>query len=256
INIMLKKALVTTLITTILALITSGCASDPGSPLKRSANNKLFDRKGFQGEKRAPLYNKKYISKAKRNILAGDFDEDDLDEDDNLYENTNISQENIEMYREMIEEDLANMKKSKKKRKKRKIRPFPSISRANSKLTPSDHAANLELRAELQQIKALLHEARKEFSNNKCPTIADLKRESAKLDKKAAQKPAAAPVPRSVQAGVIPPAPAPAAPPPAKQDPAMQASLKAPASLPSPSPSDAAPSDTTTPQANNSVKAI
>ena len=55
---MLKKIV----IFSTLAMLLSACVTGPGGYLKRSANNKIIDRKGFKGGKRAPLYNKKYIS--------------------------------------------------------------------------------------------------------------------------------------------------------------------------------------------------
>ena len=56
---MLRKAIVFT----ILTFLITGCVTGPDDYLKRSANNKVFDRKGFKGSKRQPLYNKKYIVK-------------------------------------------------------------------------------------------------------------------------------------------------------------------------------------------------
>ncbi|MEY3197019.1 MAG: hypothetical protein RLZZ59_387, partial [Pseudomonadota bacterium] len=41
-------------------LLLTGC----NSSLQRSANNKIFDTRGFDGGKRRPLYNKKYIDRA------------------------------------------------------------------------------------------------------------------------------------------------------------------------------------------------
>ena len=55
---MLKKIV----IFSTLAMLLSACVTGPDGYLKRSANNKIIDRKGFKGGKRAPLYNKKYIS--------------------------------------------------------------------------------------------------------------------------------------------------------------------------------------------------
>ena len=59
---MFKKVIIFTILTSFL----SACVTGPEGYLKRSANNKLFDRKGFKGSKRAPLYNKKYIAQAKK----------------------------------------------------------------------------------------------------------------------------------------------------------------------------------------------
>lgn len=59
---MLKKVLIFTILISFL----SACVTGPDDYMKRSANNKIFDRKGFKGGKRAPLYNKKYIAQAKK----------------------------------------------------------------------------------------------------------------------------------------------------------------------------------------------
>ena len=68
----------TRIILVIIALLISGCSE---WSLKRSASNKLIDTKGFEGSKRRPLYNKKYINRAKRNMADNNYDED---EDDDL----------------------------------------------------------------------------------------------------------------------------------------------------------------------------
>ena len=77
---MLKKII----IFSTLAMFLSACVTGPEGYLKRSANNKIIDRKGFKGGKRAPLYNKKYISQAKKNVVTGEYEYDefnDLDDD-------------------------------------------------------------------------------------------------------------------------------------------------------------------------------
>ena len=84
---MLSKAIIFIL----SAFLLSSCVTGPEGYFKKSANNKLFDRKGFKNGKRAPLYNKKYIVKAKQNVANNDY-EDDEEEYDSLLENENISQ--------------------------------------------------------------------------------------------------------------------------------------------------------------------
>ena len=132
---MLKKAITLTILTSIL----SACVTGPEGYLKRSANNKLFDMSGFQGGKRAPLYNKKYISQAKKNILTNNLDED-MDEDrDELYEDQDQSQENIEMYKEMIDADAERKRKQKNKSSwwwsKKKKQLYPSVTVSYTHLT-------------------------------------------------------------------------------------------------------------------------
>ncbi len=61
---MLKQIIIATL----GLLVLSGCADGFRGYFKKSANNKLIDNKGFEGGKRKPLYNKKYINTAKQNL--------------------------------------------------------------------------------------------------------------------------------------------------------------------------------------------
>ncbi|RTK93667.1 MAG: hypothetical protein EKK61_00995 [Rickettsiales bacterium] len=172
---MLKVLITFFLLTTTL----SSCANDPNSFFKRSANNKLFDTKGFHGGKRAPLYNKKYITQAKKNILKGDYEIDDDYDDD---ESENISRENIEMYKALIKKDLEeNYKKN--KRSKNKKKSFLSLINSKQNTETEEHFLNLELKDELEQLKLILDDTRKELENNsKYCTVSKLERES-NLDK-------------------------------------------------------------------------
>jgi hypothetical protein len=178
----LKSMLKSAIIFTILASFLAGCASGPEGYMKRSANNKLFDRKGFNGSKRAPIYNKKYISQAKKNIQNCAYDEDEIDEDE-FYEGENISRENIEMYKAMIEADYERAEKGKKKKSRQKRTSsnrdnnvYPSIVDANNRIDLKNHADNLELREEINQIKSMLNDAKKDLSSYKCPTAKELER--------------------------------------------------------------------------------
>lgn len=181
---MLKKAITLTIITSVL----SACVTGPEGYLKRSANNKLFDMHGFQGGKRPPLYNKKYISQAKKNILTNNLDEDMEEEHDDLYEDENPSQENIEMYKAMIAADIERKKKQNKKSSwwrsnKKKTQSYPSAVEAKDSIDPKIHAQNLELKEELEQIKAMLNETKKEMASFKCPTAQEQEQKSKKLIK-------------------------------------------------------------------------
>lgn len=168
---MLKKAITLIIITSML----SACVTGPDGYLKRSANNKLFDMHGFEGGKRSPLYNKKYISQAKKNILTNNLDEDMEEDKDDLYEDENPSQENIEMYKAMIAADIERKNKRNKKsswwgNNKKKAQSYPSVADAKDSIDPKIHAQNLELKEELEQIKAMLNETKKEMASYKCPT--------------------------------------------------------------------------------------
>ncbi|MDG1436946.1 MAG: hypothetical protein P8P83_04125 [Rickettsiaceae bacterium] len=169
---MLKRVLVFTILSTLL----SSCATGPEGYFKRSANNKIIDSKGFKGGKRTPLYNKKYISQAKKNILSSNYDEFDEDYDE---EEENISRENIEMYKAMIEEDLERANKYKSKGNKRKTpkMAYPSIVEEDKKINSASNPSNLELREEMEQIKSMLAEAKKDLSSYKCPTAKSIEQQ-------------------------------------------------------------------------------
>jgi len=177
---MLKKVI----IFTILASCLSACVTGPEGYLKRSANNKIFDRKGFKGGKRSPLYNKKYIAQAKKNIINDEIDDDDFNNDD-LYEAENVSRENIEMYQAMIEEDLARDKNTKNKSRRSRFsnKSYPSITKAHSKIDSDAYNTNLELREELDQIKSMLNDAKRDLASYKCPAAIELEKKPMQVKK-------------------------------------------------------------------------
>lgn len=156
----------------VISFLISGCVSGPDGYFKRSANNKLFDRKGFHGGKRAPLYNKKYIHQAKENIAKGDIDDDFDDDDEDLYENYSIAKNNREMYRQMIEEDIERDKKYGKKTR------YPSLVKANSRNSNFHDDENSDLREEIEEIKSMLQDAKRDLSSYRCPTAEVIERQN------------------------------------------------------------------------------
>lgn len=166
---------------TVLALITSGCVTGPKGYLKRSANNKLFDRQGFQGGKRTPLYNKKYISRAKKNVASGKYDDDEF-WDDVEYEEEDIALANREIYREMLKKDLEE--RNGKKRgwslfgRKEQKPEYPLTAQAGYIM--DHHNANEDLKQELAEIKAVLHQTKRDFASLKCPTAEYIEGKAAK----------------------------------------------------------------------------
>lgn len=164
---MLKKIIV---LSSVVCLLSS-CVTGPEGYLKKSANNKIFDTKGFKGGKRAPLYNKKYISQAKKNILTGEYeydDDSDFDSNDIAYEDN--ARENVEMYKAMLEHDLSQTKKG----KKRTDLAYPSIIHASDKLERNSSADNDDLRKELNNIKQLLNDTKREMANTRCPAAINI----------------------------------------------------------------------------------
>lgn len=170
---MLNKAIIFVLSLFLL----SSCVTGPDGYFQRSANNKIFDRKGFKGSKRAPLYNKKYIAKAKQNVAINSYDEDDEDDDemDQLLENENISKANREMYRYMLEKDIENKYLGKGARS-RKNQAYPSLVKTSTRVDDQEQTENLELRAELEQIKSMLNDTKNAMANYRCPTAAELEK--------------------------------------------------------------------------------
>jgi len=150
----------------------SGCAVQGRSELKRSSSNKLFDMNGSQSSKRRPLYNTKYITKAKKNIKQDDYDEDD----DSDIEYEDPSRRNVKMYKDMMSS----------KNKKRSDRWFatkkqyePSYSdddddldlvAARNRLSKNDDMrGKAELEREIADIKDILKKTREEITKAKCP---------------------------------------------------------------------------------------
>ncbi|UCM94591.1 MAG: hypothetical protein LF888_02640 [Candidatus Megaira endosymbiont of Mesostigma viride] len=167
---MLNKAVIFVLSIFLL----SSCATGPEGYFKKSANNKLFDTKGAKGGKRAPLYNKKYITKAKQNVANNDYADED-DEYDDLLENENISQANKDMYRSILEQELES-KYIGKKSKEKQNKAYPVLVRNSPRADDRYLEDNSALRAELDQIKTMLNETKNEMANYRCPTAKELEK--------------------------------------------------------------------------------
>ena len=155
---MIKKIL---LLTGVILLVT-GCGN---LELKKSASNKLFDTKGFDGSKRKPLYNGKYIDRAKRNVVEGNYDEDipDIDEPDEFVDP--YTQNRI-MYSNMVKNERSNRGKNKKSR----TEPYPNIGHARDiAMSENKNDSNVELKQELAEIRSMLVSAKKDLAKYKCP---------------------------------------------------------------------------------------
>jgi len=175
---MLSKAIIFIL----SAFLLSSCVTGPEGYFKKSANNKIFDRKGFKNSKRAPLYNKKYIVKAKQNVANNDY-EDDEEDYDSLLENENISQANRDMYRRILEQEVES-KYLRKGRKEKINKAYPVLVRNSSRPETESNDDNLELREELDQIKAMLSETKNEMANYRCPTAQQIENTGVKSSTK------------------------------------------------------------------------
>ncbi|MCC8398108.1 MAG: gp58-like family protein [Rickettsia endosymbiont of Labidopullus appendiculatus] len=163
---MFKRIIITFLGLSLLSACTDGFRGY----FKKSANNKIIDRKGFAGGKRPPLYNKKYIATAKRNVMEENFDDDEgdlLSEYDT--ETINPTLRNRQMYIKMVKQDAERSER----RKQNQEKEYPSLNSANDKLKRQNNdendKANSDLHKELEQIKAMLHETKKDLEKYKCP---------------------------------------------------------------------------------------
>lgn len=151
----------------------SGCSLD--SLLKRSANNKLIDMKGFHGGKRRPLYNKKYIDRAKVNIAQNDYEDEEDYDDEYADEKMPPSMRNRFMYQDMIEDDrdARRQKKSKKRGAYRSHMVVPDryqdVAHAREIAKENRGESDDELRRELSEIKSMLSSAKKDLTKYRCP---------------------------------------------------------------------------------------
>ena len=149
--------------------VLSSCAQ---FSLKRSASNKLVDFGGFESAKRRPVYNKKYIDRAKRNIRDNNIEDEDLGDD--AEEITNPYAENRMMYRDMIRRDQKRSLGDKKRGYQRMIQDYaeeyPDINEADatSRSTGNDKSSP-EVERELTEIKKMLAETKKDMAKYRCP---------------------------------------------------------------------------------------
>ncbi len=164
-------------------IISSGCSD---WSVKRSANNKLFDSKGFAGGKRRPLYNKKYIDQAKRNIKTNNYEDDYDDEDDEAVDSAVL---NRSMYRDMIAEERRNAKlKSKRDHRLSEYDDrYPRLSDAKARSSSPDSMSEHEMKQELQEIKKLLANTRKDMTKYRCPLQDQADKEKLKQQKNQAE---------------------------------------------------------------------
>lgn len=153
----------------------TGCVDGFRDYFKKSANNKMIDRKGFKGAKRKPLYNGKYIALAKRNVIEENYDEsDEIDLDDDLYATPDVSTINRQAYIEMIKED-ARRKKRQRFEKRRAIYDdeyedsYPSLVKASEKAKANGDDRTKDLQKEIAEIKSMLNEAKSDLAKYKCP---------------------------------------------------------------------------------------
>jgi hypothetical protein len=163
-------------------VIFSSCNSFKGY-IKKSANEEVFDRKGFQGKKRMPIYNRKYIDRAKANIEEGYLE--DKEEVDNFYYEPNelkpYYQSNRRMYQDMVE-----MNENKQNLSYKRKNSYPRLS--DIEKSYKDDANQESLKSEIRSIKKMLEETKEKLATYKCPAPQDNSLKNNKLPKPAAPK--------------------------------------------------------------------
>lgn len=166
-----------------MALVVSGCSN---WSLKRSANNKVIDARGFEGGKRRPLYNKKYISKAQNNVRDYNYDEDDIDEDND--EIIDPSTMNRAMYREMLEKERMRKRQNKMRQDKAGYQQgmydyeddYPRLADAKRSSSRQDDKSEAQMQQELKDIKKMLAATQKDMVKYRCPLQQQADAEKAK----------------------------------------------------------------------------
>jgi hypothetical protein len=153
--------------------------------VKRSANEKVFDAKGFKSKKRTPMYNQKYIERAKKNVEDKYFDDKYDDVKNPYYEYDELEQYNLSN-RKMYQ-DMQDMKETKQNlnNKYRKSDKYPRIREIDS----TNRKEEESLRKEIKEIKKLLEETQEKMSNYKCP-VQPTKNFENKSDSQSFQTPA------------------------------------------------------------------
>jgi len=151
-------------LTLIFLTLMLSCCWGPRGYIKKSANEEVFDTKGFRGKKRMPMYNAKYISKAKSNLASGDLEVAENEDDNPYYENDELvdyPSSNRKMYEDMLE-----MKRS--KRNLGHKNNYPKLSEIDNSY--KDQKQQNDLANEIKSIKKLLQDTREKLTSQKCTT--------------------------------------------------------------------------------------
>lgn len=153
------------ILTLTLAIFTLTSCGKINESIKRSANEKIFDTKGFNAKKRMPMYNKNYIEKAKKNVEEKNFNNTHDETKNPYYADDELDQYNLsnrKMYQNMAEmqatkQNLGSIYK--------KQAGYPKIRDLND----VDKKEQDVLKKEINEIKTILKETQEKLSNQKCP---------------------------------------------------------------------------------------
>lgn len=183
------KSLLNLVLLIMSIFLLSSCANGLND-LKTDPNSKLFSISNSKKNRRMPISNKKFIEKAKVNILNKEVDDDDdLDNDDEsqLGYLEDPKKNNRQIYKKMLQEDLR-----KKQVLRSRLRNYQSqrgeevhlcdMDEANdsAKVQKTDH-----LEREIEDLRKLLLETKSEIHKVKCPYSENeaISNQKKKLDK-------------------------------------------------------------------------
>jgi hypothetical protein len=156
--------------------ILSSCSDGFRGYFKRSSNNKLFDTHGFQGGKRPPLYNQKYIAKAKRNISMEDLEEDEYDAEDVEFKVPS------RVYQRMYAEMLAAERERRRDFNRRAPHlkdygyydDYPALHEAGSRAAAVASPDQKALQKEMREIKSMLKQTQEDLTKHKCSGVSSI----------------------------------------------------------------------------------
>jgi hypothetical protein len=152
--------------------VVTGCSN---IEFKRSANSKLFDTRGFDGGKRRPLYNKKYIDRAKQNIIMNDYDDEEFESDGSYEQDETMDPYamNLKMYNRMVKRDKARKRNIQDDYddgvRKNLRRGYSDVGHAKDLAKAQGSDAEGDLHQELAEIKSMLSSAKKDLAKYRCP---------------------------------------------------------------------------------------
>jgi hypothetical protein len=151
----------------LVSILLTSCIYDPDGYIKRAGNKRVSASNPY-AKKRMPIQNKKYIQKAKRNIIQNDYDDDY--EDDEYDQDPRLI--NRRLYMQMVAQEQA--KKKQNYRRDNDLRELELEERekqATQKIVNANQEAQKlkkELQVELDNIKSVLNETKEQMASMKC----------------------------------------------------------------------------------------
>jgi hypothetical protein len=135
----------------ILALFLTSCSTNREHT--KSSSSKNYYNKSYYAQKRKPVYNNKYIKRAKKNVIEGNLDEEENDDE----EYVDLYVQNRMMYDRMIEQEYM-----------KRMQQEAEMKKSESKITESDQK-QVKLEQDLAEIKKMLNVAKNDLVKYRCP---------------------------------------------------------------------------------------